>query len=71
MSEAQILVHVRFAPDGAVVDIGEKPDTINEQEWFKRLNANAGDAYQPLAGARGVYRLDAARLNALKAAALN
>ncbi len=71
MSEASILIHVRFAPDGAVIAIGEKPPTISEQEWFKRLNAKAGDAYQPLAGGRGVYRIDATRLNALKAAALN
>jgi hypothetical protein len=71
MSEAPILIHIRFAPDGAVADIGEKPSTISAHEWFKRLNARAGDAYQPLAGGRGVYRIDSARLNALKAAALN
>ncbi len=71
MSEAPILIHVRFAPDGTVKAIGEKPPTISEQEWFKRLNAKAGDVYQPLAGGRGVYRVGGARLNALKAAALN
>jgi hypothetical protein len=71
MSEAPILIHVRFAADGAVVAIGEKPPTISGEEWFKRLNAKAGDVYQPLAGGRGVYRIEPARLNALRAAALN
>jgi hypothetical protein len=71
MSEAPVLVHVRFAPDGVVSTIGEKPETISGQEWFKRLNAKAGDVFQPLAGGRGVFRLERARLDALKAAALN
>ena len=71
MSEGLILILVRFAPDGDVSAIGEKPATISEQEWFKRLNGKAGDVYQPLAGGRGVFRLERARLNALKAAALN
>ena len=67
MSEGPILIHVRFAPDGVVNDIGEKPSTISEQEWFKRLNDKAGDVYQPLAGGRGVFRLARARLDTLKA----
>lgn len=71
MSNGPILIHVRFAPDGVVSEIGEKPATINEQEWFKRLDNNAGDVYQPLAGGRGVFRLERTRLDALKAAALN
>jgi hypothetical protein len=48
-----------------------KAATISEQEWFKRLNDKAGDVYQPLAGGRGVCRLERARLDDLKAAALN
>ena len=71
MSEAPILIYVRFAPDGDVSAIGEKPATISGQEWFKRLNTKAGDVYQPLAGGRGVFRLERARLDALRAAALN
>ena len=71
MSEPRVLIHVRFAPDGFVSEIAEKPTTISEQEWFKRLNNKAGDVYQPLAGGRGVFRLERARLDALKAAALN
>ena len=69
--EGQILIHVRFAPDGVVNTIGEKPSTISEQEWFRRLSFQAGDVYQPLAGGRGVFRVARARLDALKAAALH
>lgn len=70
-AEGPILIHVSFAPDGAVTTIGEKPSTISEQEWFKRLSFQAGDVYQPLAGGRGVFRVARARLDALKAAALH
>lgn len=66
-----ILIHVYFNPDATVRAIGEKPATISEEEWFKRLNEKAGEAYQPLAGGRGVFRLDRARFDALRAAALH
>ena len=69
--EGPILIHVSFAPDGAVKSIGEKPSTLSEQEWFKRLSVQAADVYQPLAGGRGVFRVERARLDALKAAALH
>lgn len=70
-TEAKILIHVSFNPDASVRSIGEKPTTVSEDEWFKRLNDKAGDAYQGLAGGRGVFRLDRGRLEALKAAALH
>lgn len=70
-TEAKILIHVSFNPDASVRSIGEKPATVSEDEWFKRLNDKAGDAYQGLAGGRGVFRLDRGRLEALKAAALH
>ena len=70
-AEGPILIHVRFAPDGIVNTIGEKPSTLSAQEWFKRLSVQAADVYQPLAGGRGVFRVARARLDALKAAALH
>jgi hypothetical protein len=71
MSEAQILIHVRFAPDGTVTEIGERPASLTAQEWFKRLSIKAADVYEPLAGGRGVFRVQSDQLNALKALALN
>jgi hypothetical protein len=55
MSNGPILIHVRFAPDGVVSEIGEKPAMISEQAWFRR----------------GVFRLERTRLDARKVAALN
>ena len=55
--EATVVIHVRFAPDGAVTEIGERPDSVTPQDWFNALSRNAGGNYQPLQGGRGVFRL--------------
>lgn len=69
MPDGAILIDVSF--NSFMRDIGEKPSTLSGQKGNKRLNARADDAYQPLAGRRGVFRLSHARHDALKAAALN
>jgi hypothetical protein len=71
MSETQVLIHVRFAPDGTVTEIGERPASIPAQEWFKRLSLATNNAYQSLSGGRGVFRLPREEIDALKAAGLN
>lgn len=53
----QILIHVRFSPDGSVTEIGERPRDIGAQTWFNHLSRSAGNAYQALSGGRGVFRL--------------
>lgn len=63
---AAIIVHVRFAPNGTVVEIGERPEGLAPQDWFNRLSA-AGTAYQALAGGRGVFRLTRPEIDVLKA----
>ena len=55
--EASVLIHVRFAPDGGVTEIGERPEALTPQAWFKALSLNAGGSYQPLQGGRGVFRV--------------
>lgn len=58
MSEAtKVLIHVRFAPNGGVTEIGERPAALTAQEWFNTLSAQAGTSYQVLSGGRGVFRL--------------
>ena len=57
MESQIVLVHVRFAPNGVVVEISERPAALSPQEWFNSLCDKASDAYQPLAGGRGVFRL--------------
>ena len=52
-----MLIHVRFAPSGVVVEASERPATLSPHEWFNFLSYKAADVYQPLAGGRGVYRL--------------
>ena len=67
MESQSVLVHVRFAPDGAVTEIGERPTALSPQEWFNFLRYKAANVYQPLAGGRGVYRLTRGEVDALKA----
>ena len=62
-----MIIHVRFAPNAAVVEIGERPAGLSPQDWFFRLSDKAGNAYQPLSGGRGVFRLTREELDALKA----
>ncbi len=57
MESEKVLVHVRFAPNGLVVEISERPSAFSPQEWFNLLCDKASDAYQPLAGGRGLFRL--------------
>lgn len=61
-----VMIHVRFAPNGQVTEIGERPPGMAAQDWFNRLSLEAGSFYQTLSGGRGVFRLPGARLEALK-----
>ena len=49
-----VLIHVRFAPDGRVSDIGECPVGLDPQNWYNALSVEAAQHYQPFAG---VFRL--------------
>jgi hypothetical protein len=67
MESQSVLIHVRFAPNGVVVEISERPPALSPQEWFNGLCDNASDVYQPLAGGRGLFRLTRAVVDVLKA----
>ena len=60
------IIHVRFAPNGSVVEIGERPEAATPQDWFNTLSIKAADCYRALAGGRGVFRIPAAELSALQ-----
>ncbi len=64
-STIDTVIHVRFAPDASVTEIGERPAGVTAQEWFNRLAAAHG--YQPLSGGRAVFRVPRAEIDALKA----
>ena len=64
-----VIIHLRFAPNGTVVEIGERPAALTPQQWFNFLYSRAVKAYQAFAGGRGVFRLTRATVDALKAEA--
>ncbi|HEV2157768.1 hypothetical protein [Bradyrhizobium sp.] len=68
--DTNVILHARFAPNGAVVEMSERPDGLTPQAWFDFLSDKAGDVYQTLAGGRGVFRLTREELAALKQAAV-
>ncbi len=68
MESENVLIHVRFAPNAAVVEIGERPKALSPQAWFNHLCDQAGSAYQVFAGGRGVFRLTRGQVDAIKAA---
>lgn len=66
MQNSEIMIHVRFSPDGMVREIGERPPGLSAQDWFHRLSGEAENAYQALSGGRGLFRLTPAQLAAVK-----
>jgi hypothetical protein len=69
--EDKVVVHVRFAPNGDVVEVGERVKGKNPQEWFDFLAAMYGhEHYLGLSGGRGVFRLTKEQLEKAKAEAV-
>lgn len=66
MNEELVVIHVRFANDGAVQEIGERPLGVPAQAWFGRLWKKAGDRFQVFAGGRGIFRLPRTELEELR-----
>ncbi|MGO9675427.1 MAG: hypothetical protein ACLPSF_14880 [Methylocella sp.] len=69
-SSDKFLIHVRFAPDGTVTEISERPAVLGAQQWFDKLSSGAaGSSFQSLSGGRGVFRLTPDEIAAAKATA--
>lgn len=66
MENEQVMIHVRFAADGSVTEIGERPPAISAQAWFNLLSDSAGNAYNALSGGRGLFRLTRGQIETLK-----
>jgi hypothetical protein len=67
MEPQKVLIHVRFAPNGTVVEISERPKALSPQDWYNWLCDKAGMTYQPLSGGRGVFRITADEVETFKA----
>lgn len=67
MDTESVIIHVRFAPNGTVVEISERPKALSPQDWYFILADKSAKTYQPLAGGRGVFRLTKSELEAFKA----
>ncbi|MDI4664489.1 hypothetical protein K9U40_09150 [Xanthobacter autotrophicus] len=66
MDAETVIIHARFAPNGTIVEISERPAGLDPQDWFNFLSYQAADSYQALAGGRGVFRLTRAAVDAFK-----
>jgi hypothetical protein len=70
MDTQAVIIHSRFAPNGTIVEISERPSGLTPQEWFDFLSVKVGgDSYQALSGGRGVFRLTREQLDTLKSEA--
>lgn len=70
MDQQLVIIHVRFVPDGTVVEIGERPEGLSPQEWFDLLSEKiGGTTYQALSGGRGIFRLTREQVDGFKAEA--
>jgi hypothetical protein len=58
----QTTIHVRFAPDGNVTEIGGRPAGATPQRWFNHLSGTVAGAYRALSGGRGVFTLSPAQI---------
>ncbi|MGE0073084.1 MAG: hypothetical protein AB7S55_08480 [Thiomonas sp.] len=69
MNTDTAIIHVRFAVDGSVTEISERPSTLSAQDWFNLLTQSCIDRYEALSGGRGVFRIARQQLEQLKPAA--
>lgn len=70
MNGELVMIHVRFAPNGTVMEIGERPSGASAQDWFNLLSRNTQNVYQALSGGRGLFRLPRAQVSTLQTQAM-
>ena len=66
MGNPPTMIPRRFAPNGALTEIGQRPPALSPQQWFNLLTQAAGQHCQPLSGGRGLFRVQPEALVALK-----
>jgi hypothetical protein len=53
----QVVLNVRFQPNGLVLAINHKPEHLGDQDWFDRLCRISGTNFMPLSGGRGAFTI--------------
>jgi len=66
MGTSEIVIHARYAQDGSVSEISERPEGLSAQEWFNLLCVKVPNAAHAV-GWTHHFRVDAAELQTLKA----
>ncbi len=66
MTDALVVIHVRFAPNGEVTEISERPGDTTAQGWFNKLSRHRSNGYQPLSGGRALFRISRGEIDSLK-----
>jgi hypothetical protein len=66
MNTTKTILHAKFTPSGSVIDIGERPDWADPQQWFDFLSYSTVNCYESLANGRGIFRIAPEELAALK-----
>ncbi len=69
MDNDKVMIHVRFAPNGSVTEIGERPGTLSAQDWFNLLTRATTDCYEVLSGGRAIFRIPRQQIDQLKSSA--
>jgi len=67
MDADTLLIHVRYGTDGTVVEISERPTSLSPHQWYAALCDRFPDAFQALAGGRGLFRVGKSKIEALRA----
>lgn len=57
-----VVVEVRFHPNGLVRMINQKPANMDPQDWFDFL-CKQGASYRPLSGGRGTFSIEAEKFD--------
>ncbi|WP_198017288.1 hypothetical protein [Methylocapsa acidiphila] len=57
-THGEVIVHVRFHPNGRVNMVNHRPANVDPQDWFDMLaRRTAASCYQAFSGGRGVFRI--------------
>ena len=66
MESNQVMIHVRFSPNGTVTEISERPANADAQQWFDSLSRGTVNCYESLSGGRGIFRVPREQVDSLK-----